>query len=58
MREPGGEFQQRLRRVQEKFGDRLLTWLTILLAVLTFVIIPLHAAGFIIFPRLWFFWSF
>lgn len=37
-----------LGRVQAGFGDRLLTWLTILLVVLTFVIVPLHASGLIV----------
>jgi hypothetical protein len=45
MRMRADEFQRRLRRARKKFGDRLLTWLTIVLVVLTFVIIPLHASG-------------
>ncbi|HUZ90554.1 MAG TPA: potassium channel family protein [Methylocella sp.] len=45
MRMGADEFQRRLRRAREKFGDRLLTWLTIVLVVLTFVIIPLRASG-------------
>jgi hypothetical protein len=35
----------RFRRLQERLGDPLLTVLTILLALLLFVIAPLHAAG-------------
>jgi hypothetical protein len=37
-----------LGRVQTRFGDRLLIWLTILLVVFTFVIVPLHASGLIV----------
>jgi hypothetical protein len=37
-----------LGRVQTKFGDRLLIWLTILLVIFTFVIVPLHASGLIV----------
>lgn len=42
------ELRQRLGQVQTRFGDRLLTWLTILLGVFTFVIVPLHASGLIV----------
>ena len=35
----------RFRRLQERLGDPLLTVLTILFAVMLFVIAPLHAAG-------------
>ncbi len=38
----------RFRRLQERLGDPLLTVLTILLALLLFVIAPLHAAGIVI----------
>jgi hypothetical protein len=38
----------RFRRLQERLGDPLLTVLTILLALLLFVIAPLHAAGTIV----------
>jgi hypothetical protein len=31
-----------------RLGDRLLTWLTILLVILTFVIVPLHPSGLIV----------
>jgi hypothetical protein len=48
MRSITNEFQRRLDGVRKKFGDRLLTWLTILLVVLAFVIIPLHASGLIV----------
>jgi hypothetical protein len=37
-----------LGRVQTRFGDRLLIWLTILLVIFTFVIVPLHASGLIV----------
>jgi hypothetical protein len=40
--------QRHLGRVRARFGDRLLTWLTLLLVVLTFVIAPLHASGLIV----------
>lgn len=40
--------QGHLGRARERIGDRLLTWLTILLAVLTFIIVPLHASGLIV----------
>lgn len=39
------EAKLRFRRLQERFGDPLLTVLTILLALLLFVIAPLHASG-------------
>jgi Ion channel len=42
------DLQRYLARARERFGDRLLTWLTLLLVVLTFVIVPLHAAGLIV----------
>jgi hypothetical protein len=45
MRMKADDMHRRLARVRARFGDRLLTWLTILLVVLTFVIIPLHASG-------------
>jgi hypothetical protein len=48
MRTKADDLQRWLGRARAKFGDRLLTWLTILLAVLTFVIIPLHASGLIV----------
>jgi hypothetical protein len=38
----------RFPRLQERFGDRLLTVLTILFALLLFVIAPLHAAGIVL----------
>lgn len=37
-----------LERARGWIGDRLLTWLTILLVILTFVIVPLHASGLIV----------
>jgi Ion channel len=42
------DLQRYLARARERFGDRLLTWLTLLLMVLTFVIVPLHAEGLIV----------
>jgi hypothetical protein len=42
------DLQWYLARARERFGDRLLTWLTLLLVVLTFVIVPLHAVGLIV----------
>jgi len=39
--------QRYLARARARYGDQTLTWLTILLVVLTFVIIPLHASGLI-----------
>ena len=43
-----GDARRNFRRLQERLGDPLLTVLTILLALMLFVIAPLHAAG--IFP--------
>jgi Ion channel len=40
--------ERRLSLTRKRLGDGLLTWLTILLAVLTFVIVPLHASGLIV----------
>jgi hypothetical protein len=40
--------QRYLCRARQRFGDQLLTWLTILLAAFTFMIVPLHAAGLIV----------
>ncbi|MCI0467377.1 MAG: ion channel [Beijerinckiaceae bacterium] len=48
MRVRAGEVQRHLGRARERIGDRLLTWLTVLLIVLTFVIVPLHASGLIV----------
>jgi hypothetical protein len=48
MRLRAGEVQRHLGRARERIGDRLLTWLTILLIFLTFGIIPLHASGLIV----------
>jgi len=42
------DLQQYLARARERFGERLLTWLTLLLMVLTFVVVPLHAEGLIV----------
>jgi hypothetical protein len=42
------DLRRHLGRVQTRFGDRLLTWLTILLVVFTFLIVPLHASGLIV----------
>lgn len=42
--------QRLVAQVQARSGDRLLTWLTILLVVFTFVIVPLHAAEVIVVP--------
>jgi Ion channel len=39
------EQKARFQRLQERLGDPLLTFLTILFAVMLFVIAPLHAAG-------------
>ena len=39
------EQKARFQRLQERLGDPLLTFLTILFAVILFVIAPLHAAG-------------
>jgi hypothetical protein len=38
--------EKRLRRLQETYGDALLTSLTVLLLLLMFVVAPLRAAGF------------
>ena len=43
-----GHAKLRFRRLQERLGDPLLTVLTILLALLLFVIAPLHAAGIVL----------
>jgi Ion channel len=43
-----GDLQRYLARARARFGERLLTWLTLLLMVLTFVVIPLHAEGLIV----------
>jgi nitrate reductase NapE component len=45
MRLKASDLQRRAGRARMRFGDRLLTWLTILLVFLTFVIVPLHASG-------------
>ena len=42
---PGSARKERLRRSRERWRDPLLTVLTILLALLMFVIAPLHAEG-------------
>jgi Ion channel len=42
--------ERRFFHVRERLGDWLLTWLTILLLVLTFGIVPLHASGLIVVP--------
>jgi Ion channel len=39
-------FETRVRRLQDKYGDALLTSLTVLLLLLMFVVAPLRAAGF------------
>jgi Ion channel len=39
-------FETRVRRLQDKYGDALLTSLTVLLVLLMFVVAPLRAAGF------------
>jgi hypothetical protein len=41
----GQDAKVRFRRLQERLGDPLLTVLTILFALMLFVIAPLHAAG-------------
>jgi hypothetical protein len=48
MRLKAFNLQRHIARVRARFGDRLLTWLTLLLVVLTFVVIPLHASGLIV----------
>jgi hypothetical protein len=45
MRLRAGDLQRRIARLRARFGDGLLSWLTLLLVVLTFVIVPLHASG-------------
>jgi hypothetical protein len=44
-RTPGRARRERFRRLQERLRDPLLTGLTILIALLMFVIAPLHAGG-------------
>ncbi len=44
-----GEVGRHFSRAREKIGDRLLTWLTVLLVFLTFGIVPLHASGLVVF---------
>jgi ion channel len=39
-------FENRVRRLQDRYGDALLTSLTVLLLLLMFVVAPLRAAGF------------
>jgi Tfp pilus assembly protein PilX len=39
-------FETRVRRLQDKYGDALLTSLTVLLVLPMFVVAPLRAAGF------------
>jgi hypothetical protein len=39
-------FETRVRRLQDTYGDALLTSLTVLLLLLMFVVAPLRAAGF------------
>jgi hypothetical protein len=41
----GHDARERFHRLQRRWGDPLLTVLTILLALLLFVVAPLHAAG-------------
>jgi hypothetical protein len=43
-----GDLRRHLGRARERLGDRLLTWLTVLLVFLTFVIVPLHASRLIV----------
>jgi hypothetical protein len=40
--------RRRLSHARERIGDRLLTWLTGLLILLTFIVVPLHASGLIV----------
>ncbi len=40
-----GMFEKRLRAIQDRYGDALLTSLTVLLLLLMFVVAPLRAAG-------------
>jgi hypothetical protein len=42
----------RIRRLQQQHGDRLLTFLTVLLLLLMFVVAPLQAAGLVAFQAL------
>jgi hypothetical protein len=42
------DLRRHLGRAREWLGDRLLTWLTVLLVFLTFVIVPLHASRLIV----------
>jgi hypothetical protein len=44
-RTPGRARRERFRRLQERLRDPLLRGLTILIALLMFVIAPLHAGG-------------
>jgi hypothetical protein len=48
MRARPSALRRHLGRARERLGDRLLTWLTVLLIFLTFVIVPLHASGLIV----------
>jgi hypothetical protein len=41
--------ESRLRALQEKYGDRFVTLVTILLVLLLFVVAPLQAAGAVMF---------
>src|ERR1700730_18322152 len=43
-----GDVRSRLAHARERLGDRLLTWLTVLLVFLTFGVIPLHASGLVV----------
>lgn len=43
------ELGRHFGRAREKLGDGLLTWLTVLLVVLTFGVVPLHASGLVVF---------
>jgi hypothetical protein len=44
------EVLRRLAHLRARLGEQLLTWLTILLTVFTFMIVPLHAAKLIMVP--------
>jgi hypothetical protein len=44
-----GDVGRHFGRAREQLGDRLLTGLTVLLVFLTFVVIPLHASGLVVF---------
>ena len=48
MRVRVGDVRRHLGRARERLGDRLLTGLTIVLIVLTFLIVPLHGSGLIV----------